>query len=181
MGAVGGLLLNQAVFTHKHDPINQAGTESAHLHTKDSPLIFKGNKGEPARQECGGNSAIPPLSPTKPAPHPEAGTPPGLLPSAPLAKCGVLPWLSRREPSSSSSRSAWKALIPQGGLGAGLGAPLPLPAGASGRRPPAPLHRRPPSSSPGSAAFTGGASAAQPGFWSGGGKGREAKCRGKGE
>lgn len=185
---MGGLLLSQAVFTHKHHPINQAGTERTHLHTKDFffpppvPLIFKGKKGKLPRRGMQGKTL---QSSRKTRAPRRAGDPPH--PPTPLGKCGVLPWLSRRHPSSRRRRSAWKALIPQGGLGAGVGAPLPLPAGASGRRPPAPLprlHRRPPSSSPGSAAFTGGASAAQPGFWSGEGEGEggmEAKCRGKGE
>lgn len=39
-GGGGGLLLSQAVFAHKHDPINRAGTENTHLHAKDFSFFF---------------------------------------------------------------------------------------------------------------------------------------------
>lgn len=157
------------MFTHNHDLISGAGAERTHLHAKDTFFLRQGcvqkkffflkKKHKKTPQPPNPPFSVLPCAPsTKHTRGSHGGTEEGALETK--VRRRLLPWLRRKQASRRRRRSAWKALIPQGGLGAGgRGAPLlplPPPAGGSGRRrrrPPAPLARlhrcrRPPAPPP---------------------------------
>lgn len=132
------------MFTHKHRLISGAGAERTHLHAKDfffffykaSRLSGDACKTTPQSSLIQGKAKSTSRGRRGPR-NPKSGSP-RARPARNSVPGRLLPWLSRKQASRRRRRSAWKALIPQGGLCAEVGGSVP---GGSGRRPPASLTR----------------------------------------